>query len=61
VRQGFRDALAVGEFRVLWLAHAQSRLGDQLARVAIAVLVFSRTSSALLTALTYARRSCRRW
>jgi MFS family permease len=50
----FRDALAVGEFRVLWLAHAQSRLGDQLARVALAVLVFARTSSALLTALTYA-------
>lgn len=50
----FREVLAVGEFRVLWLAHAQSRLGDQLARVAIAVLVFERTSSALLTALTYA-------
>jgi predicted MFS family arabinose efflux permease len=44
----------VGEFRALWIAHAQSRLGDQLARVAIAVLVFSRTSSALLTSLTYA-------
>jgi predicted MFS family arabinose efflux permease len=44
----------VGEFRILWLAHAQSRLGDQLARVAVAVLVFARTSSALLTALTYA-------
>ena len=39
---------------MLWLAHAQSRLGDRLARVAIAVLVFARTSSALLTALTYA-------
>lgn len=50
----FRDVLAVGEFRVLWIAHAQSRLGDQLARVAIAVLVYNRTSSALLTALTYA-------
>lgn len=50
----FRDVLAVGEFRALWLAHAQSRFGDQLARVAIAVLVYSRTSSALLTSLTYA-------
>jgi predicted MFS family arabinose efflux permease len=46
--------LVVGEFRVLWLAHAQSRFGDQLARVAIAVLVYGRTSSALLTSLTYA-------
>jgi predicted MFS family arabinose efflux permease len=44
----------VGQFRALWIAHAQSRLGDQLARVAISVLVFSRTSSALLTSLTYA-------
>jgi hypothetical protein len=51
---GYRDVLGVGEFRVLWIAHAQSRLGDQLARVAIAVLVFGRTSSALLTSLTYA-------
>jgi MFS family permease len=53
-RLGFRDVLVVGEFRVLWIAHAQSRLGDQLARVAIAVLVYGRTSSALLTSLTYA-------
>jgi predicted MFS family arabinose efflux permease len=39
---------------VLWLADAQSLAGDQLARVALSVLVFERTSSALLTALTYA-------
>jgi hypothetical protein len=50
----FHEVLAVGEFRVLWIAHAQFRFGDQLARVAIAVLVYSRTPSALLTALTYA-------
>jgi predicted MFS family arabinose efflux permease len=50
----FRDVVGVGEFRALWLAHAESRLGDQLARVAIAVLVFRQTSSPLLTALTYA-------
>jgi Major Facilitator Superfamily len=49
----FRDVLAVREFRVLWIAHAQSRFGDQFSRVAIAVLVYDRTSSALLTALTY--------
>ena len=42
------------EFRALWLARALSLLGDQLARVAIAVLVFERTGSAALTALAYA-------
>jgi MFS family permease len=51
---GYRDVLGVGEFRVVWLAHAQSRLGDQLARVAIAVLVYDRTSSPLWTAGMYA-------
>ena len=53
-RVTFIDALRVPEFRVLWLADAQSMAGDQLARVALSVLVFERTSSALLTALTYA-------
>src|SRR5262249_60409977 len=38
----------------LWFAEVQSVLGDQLARVAISVLVFHRTSSAALTAITYA-------
>jgi MFS family permease len=46
--------LAVREFRYLWLAQAVSFTGDQLARVAIAVLVFERTHSALLTGITYA-------
>ncbi|MDQ1739394.1 MAG: hypothetical protein QOE53_1046 [Pseudonocardiales bacterium] len=53
-RVTFIDALRVSEFRVLWLADAQSMAGDQLARVALSVLVFERTASALLTALTYA-------
>ncbi|MFF5264261.1 MFS transporter [Actinomadura viridis] len=44
----------MGEFRALWLAQALSFVGDQLAQVALAVLVFERTNSALLTALTYA-------
>lgn len=51
---GFVDSLRVGEFRALWSAEGVSILGDQLARVALAVLVFDRTSSAVLTALTYA-------
>lgn len=42
------------EFRALWAAEALSVAGDQLARVALAVLVYARTSSATLTALTYA-------
>jgi hypothetical protein len=53
-RTGFRDTFAVREFRVLWLAQAQSRAGDQLARVGLALLVYDRTSSAALTALVYA-------
>ncbi|WP_335988596.1 MFS transporter [Glycomyces sp. MUSA5-2] len=53
-RTGFREVFASGEFRVLWLAQAQSRIGDQLARVALALLVFDRTSSAAMTALVYA-------
>jgi MFS family permease len=42
------------EFRGLFTAQVLSLLGDQLARVALAVLVYSRTGSALLTALVYA-------
>lgn len=53
-RARFRDVFAVGEFRALWTAQVQSRIGDQLARVALAVLVYDRTSSAGLTALVYA-------
>lgn len=41
-------------FAVLYLAGTQSQLGDQLARVALSVLVFSRTGSGMLTATTYA-------
>ena len=50
----FRDALAVGEFRTLWLAYALSVCGDQLAAVALSVLVYSRTGSPAWAALTYA-------
>ncbi|HEX4703007.1 MAG TPA: MFS transporter [Pseudonocardiaceae bacterium] len=50
----FRDVLAVGEFRVLWAAYAISVAGDQLARVALTVLVFDHTHSPGWTAATYA-------
>ncbi|MDT0260983.1 MFS transporter [Jatrophihabitans lederbergiae] len=53
-RVSFRDVLRNREYRSLWIADAQSMAGDQLARVALSVLVFERTSSSVLTALTYA-------
>ncbi|MFN2495283.1 MAG: MFS transporter [Pseudonocardiaceae bacterium] len=49
----YREVFAVGEFRALFTAALLSTLGDQLARVALAVLVFDRTSSPALTTLTY--------
>ncbi|MER5260729.1 MFS transporter [Actinosynnema sp. NPDC002837] len=42
------------EFRFLWAAELFSVLGDQLARVALAVLVYGRTQSALWAAVAYA-------
>src|SRR5918992_1372980 len=50
----YREVFAIGEFRTLWLAQVLSFIGDQLAQVALAVLVFHRTGSPLLTAVTYA-------
>ena len=60
-----RDSLGVGMattwsafgargFRVVWLAGLLSVAGDQLARVALSILVFERTGSAALSAATYA-------
>jgi len=53
-RVTFGAVLRVVEFRALWIAEAQSMAGDQLARVALSVLVFDRTGSPALTALVYA-------
>ncbi|WP_434533225.1 MFS transporter [Amycolatopsis carbonis] len=50
----FRNVFGATEFRALWLAHVLSVAGDQLARVALTVLVFDRTESAGWAALTYA-------
>lgn len=50
----YGQVFAIGEFRALWLAQILSLLGDQLAQVALAYLVYQRTGSPLLTALTYA-------
>ncbi|MEV0287176.1 MULTISPECIES: MFS transporter [unclassified Kribbella] len=53
-RARWRDVFGHAEFRALFLAGVLSVAGDQLARVALSVLVFDRTNSAGLTALTYA-------
>ncbi|MFL6129549.1 MAG: MFS transporter [Mycobacteriales bacterium] len=50
----YRALFASSEFRALWLAQAISLTGDQLARVAIASLVYGETRSAFITALVYA-------
>ena len=49
-----RAVLAYGEFRALWLAEAVSIAGDQLAKVALALVVYARTGSALWSAVVYA-------
>src|SRR5213082_2722567 len=49
----FTQVFAVTEFRALWLAQLLSVAGDQLARVAMTVLVYDRTRSALLAAITF--------
>src|SRR3954469_20935460 len=53
-RVTFRDVLANREFRAMYFAQALSLTGDQLARIAVAVLVFAHSQSALLTAASYA-------
>ncbi|MBA3906782.1 MAG: MFS transporter, partial [Pseudonocardiales bacterium] len=53
-RPGLTSVFAVGEFRVLWAAELLSVLGDQVARVALAVLVYGRTGSGAAAAGAYA-------
>jgi hypothetical protein len=53
-RSGYRAVLAVGEFRVMFAAHVISMLGDVVAAIALAVLVYQQTSSPLLSSLTFA-------
>ena len=50
----YREVFAFREFRGLWVAQVMSYAGDQFAQVAIAILVYRRTGSPLLTALVYA-------
>lgn len=53
-RTTFGSVFAVTEFRALWLAQVLSVIGDQLARVAVTLLVYDRSHSALLAAVAFA-------
>lgn len=53
-RATFGEVFRIGEFRALWSAQIVSVVGDQLARVAITLLVFDQTRSALLAAVAFA-------
>ena len=52
-RATFRHVWAYREFRALWAAQILSVAGDQLARVALTLLVYDRTRSPLLAAVTF--------
>lgn len=50
---GYRDALSSGEFRALFGAFTLSMQGNVVTGLALAVLVYRQTTSALLSALTF--------
>lgn len=49
----YREIFGVAEFRFLFVAHLLSLIGDELARVALGILVYAETDSALLAAVTF--------
>lgn len=53
-RVRYRAVLGNQEFRAIYLAQGLSLVGDQLARIALAILVFQRTGSPLSTSATFA-------
>ncbi len=50
----FRDVFAHPEFRALWVSYVLSSVGDRLALVALTLLVYDRSKSPLLAAVTFA-------
>src|SRR4051812_20081333 len=50
----YRDVFAVPEFRTVFLADLLSLIGDQIAAVALAVLLYQGSGSPLVAALGYA-------
>lgn len=53
-RVRYRDVLADPEYRAVFLADGLSVVGDQITRLAVALIVLERTGSSLLAAATYA-------
>ena len=53
-RPSYRSVFAVAEFRALWLSYVLSAGGDRLALVAMPLLVYARSKSPLLAAITFA-------
>ncbi|MDQ3503755.1 MAG: MFS transporter, partial [Actinomycetota bacterium] len=53
-RVTYREVLGQREFRTMFLAGGLSVVGDQLARIAVALLVFERSGSAFAASATYA-------
>jgi predicted MFS family arabinose efflux permease len=53
-RPSFRDVFAHPEFRALWVSYVLSAGGDRLALVALTLLVYNRSKSPLLAAITFA-------
>ena len=49
-RASYRDVLGAGEFRVIFVAHVVSMLGNVVAAVALTVLVYQQTRSPALAA-----------
>jgi len=52
-RGALRELIRLREFRAMWIGSTVSTAGDQLAAVALSLLVFERTHSAAWTALTW--------
>lgn len=52
--RGIGDALGSRDFRLLWLGQVAGDLGDSLARIALAILVFDETDSSFLAAAVFA-------
>ncbi|WP_026119335.1 MFS transporter [Nocardiopsis ganjiahuensis] len=53
-RSSYRDVMAIGEFRSMWLAHALSMIGTNLLNITSSVLVYQLTDSAFAAGITLA-------
>ena len=53
-RPSYREVFTHPEFRALWVSYVLSMGGDRLALVALTLLVYDRSKSPLLAAITFA-------